>query len=127
MTALRRAADRVLRTGPPPVPSSERLFAVERAAARLEGRRRDTGERTAAMRALRQRLAALPGDPGPLLAEALAAERRSLDRAIIHAYRAALSVGHPALEALRAAAETAARRHDWHWRDHLYEPESRDG
>jgi hypothetical protein len=119
MSGLRDAAERLRRSEPLPILSLERLFVTERAAAQLAGRRYDTGERSAETRELRLGLAAILHAPQPaaLLDEALAVDRRSVDRAIVAAYLAALPTDHVDLPALRDAAETAATRHDWRWRE----------
>jgi hypothetical protein len=100
--------------------SFDRLFAVQRASASLESRRLKTGRRTEAMRKLRRQVAASKADSPDLLVlldHALQEERRSVDRAIIHAYLAAMPSAHANFPLLRQAAETAADRHAWSWRD----------
>lgn len=129
MSGLRTTAERLRRAGGYPILSQERLFGTQRAAAQLAARRLDEGERTASARALRRQVARLSDAPlAAAVAQALAAERRSVDRALIAAYLAALPSRHPEFERLRAAAETAAERHDWRWRDlgrrcYLWQPE----
>jgi hypothetical protein len=116
VTALKRAAYKLSRPDAWPTLTGERLLATERAAALLEGRRWPKGRSTAT---LRRQVLALGNDAkadASVLVDALAADRRSLDRAIILAYLQSMPSKHPAFEAFRVAAETAANRHDWHWR-----------
>jgi hypothetical protein len=100
--------------------SFERLFAVQRASASIASRRLDSGNGTERARMLRRQIAA-PEASGHELAEivdrALQEDKRSVDRAIIHAYLAAMPSAHADFPLLLRAAEIAAGRHSWRWRD----------
>jgi hypothetical protein len=100
--------------------SFERLFAVQRASASIASRRLYSGSRTEPARMLRRQIATLEA-AGHKLAEvidrALKEDKRSVDRAIIHAYLGAMPSSHADFRLLRQAAETAADRHSWSWRD----------
>ncbi|MGD9665427.1 MAG: EH signature domain-containing protein [Novosphingobium sp.] len=51
------------------------------------------------------------------VAAALESDATSLDRTLLTAYLRHFPREHPAFEQLRAAAQTAANRHDWPWRE----------
>jgi len=106
---LREASAAIARTAAHPVLSVERLLATERVAAALEARRMK--------RAARIDRLSLDSLAGATVERALAAGRRSVDRAIVEAYLLHYPVDRPGFAALREAAAVAADRHDWRWRE----------
>lgn len=135
MSPLRDAIQCARDTQAYPALPTERLLASERSAAALEGRR------AGAIRSAALLDASDPASLGeadlvrlidPVWADgarvrlalavtevALGRRRRSLDRAVIHAYLLRYPRTHPAFEVLRAAAGVAAARHDWGWADRV--------
>jgi hypothetical protein len=136
MTALRKAAEAIARTGIHQVLTAERLFASERVAAGLDALRVATIEPWDELAAragaditaladgeLRRLIDGIWHQPGggrlaaTSMAEAAVRRRRSCDRAVIEAYLRHYPQDHPAFGALRTAAEAAAIRHDWAWQE----------
>lgn len=144
MSALKDAAFRIARAGLLPMLPTERLTHMERVSAQLAMRKGSARDRsnakgedweTVAGRLdfgridagrpadVRRAIDAIWRDEGRtaqadgLVAQSLAAERKSYDLALILAYLRHFPLDHPAFEALNAAAGTAAERHAWIWRE----------
>lgn len=149
MSGLKDSAYGIASSGVFPALSSERLFAIEHVAAMLDRQQtqlpepwaeliervREEGVDILSDSDLRRALDRIWTDrtatalAAPLVAAAIARQRRSLDRALIHAYLSRYPTGHRAFETLREAAARAADRHDWRWRDRgrqfgLWEPDA---
>lgn len=136
MTAFRKAAEAIARTGIHPVLTAERLFASERVAAGLDALRVTPFEpwelliaravpdlATLSDGELRRLIDGIWHRPGPgriaapVIGEILTRGRRNGDRALIEAYLRHYPTDHPTFRILRESAGFAAGRHDWPWRE----------
>ncbi|WP_311266810.1 EH signature domain-containing protein [Sphingobium sp. WCS2017Hpa-17] len=141
MSGLRETAERLARAGRLPLPPAERKTACERAANRLADRKgkavgpsepwedflRRLGDSALVPRAIARRdLRRMVGELWPhhdcdkvapaTLDAAVAANAKSVDRSLLTAYLRHFPLDHPSFDALRAASELTAERHDWPWR-----------